>query len=118
MRVAIPRFGEEVAPCFEYSATVAIFTIKGKKVVEEKDFSLQSRDALDRFRLLRDQRVGTLICGGVQDSFEDLLLANGIRVISWVSGGVYELLELFIRGALSPGARSPQFRAAAPSVEK
>lgn len=105
MKVAVPRFGEDVAPCFEYSATIAIFTIRGKKIVDEKDYTLQSRDALDRFRLLRDQQVKTLICGGVQDVFEDLLRANGIYVISWVSGKVEELLEQFLEGLLLPRRR-------------
>ena len=103
MKVAIPRFGEEVAPCFEYSATIAIFTIEKRKVVKQTDFSLQSQEALDRVRLLRDQLVDTLICGGVQDSFEDLVSAIGIRVISWVSGNVDKLLEQYVRGELQPG---------------
>ena len=107
MKIAIPRFGEEVAPCFEYSATIAIFILRGKKIVDQMDFSLQSRDMLDRFRLLRDQKVKTLICGGVQDFYEDLLRANGIRVISWVTGNVEELLNQFLDGTLSPGSRPP-----------
>ena len=49
-------------------------------------------------RLLRDQEVDTIICGGVQDVFEDLVRASGIQVISWVSGSVDDLLELFLRG--------------------
>lgn len=104
MKVAIPRFGEKVAPCFEYSATIAIFTIKNRKVMEQIDFTLQSKEALDRVRLLHDQQVDTLICGGVQDSFEDLVLAKGIRVISWVSGNVGELIDLFVRGELLSGS--------------
>ena len=50
---------------------------------------------------LRDQGVGTLICGGLQSSFEDLLRAGGILVFSWVSGDVEELLELFLVGRLA-----------------
>ncbi len=110
MKVAIPRFGESVAPCFEYSATIAIFTIRRGKVVEQRDFVLRSREALDRFRLLRDQGVDTLICGGVQDFFEDMLTEHGIRVLSWVSGSVDDLLERFLKGTLEPGpgpARPP-----------
>jgi predicted Fe-Mo cluster-binding NifX family protein len=103
MKVAIPRFGESVAPCFEYSATVAIFTLRGRQIVSQVDFALQSHDPLDRLRLLRDQGVGTLICGGVQDRFEDLLEASGIRVISWVSGNVEELLEQYLDGRLCSG---------------
>jgi predicted Fe-Mo cluster-binding NifX family protein len=66
-------------------------------------FSLQSHQPLDRVRLLRDQGVGTLICGGVQSSLEDLMHAGGIRVLSWVSGTVEELLERFLQGRLVPG---------------
>lgn len=104
MKVAIPRFGEDVAPCFEYSATIAIFTITRRKVIDETDFTLQSREAFDRIRLLKDQEVDVLICGGVQDKFEDLLRAAGIRVISWVSGSVEDLLEQFIQETLVPGS--------------
>jgi predicted Fe-Mo cluster-binding NifX family protein len=100
VKVAIPRFGESVAPCFGYSATITIFTIRKGKVVDHADFCLQSREILDRVRLLRDQEVGTLICGGVQEPLEDVLRASGVRVISWVNGRVEELLECFLRGEL------------------
>ncbi len=103
MKIAIPRFGESVAPCFEYSATIAIYTVRGRKVIDQVDFRLQSHDPFDRVRLLRDQAVQTLICGGTQDRFEDLVRAHGIRVISWVSGNVEDLLDSFLQGTLQPG---------------
>ena len=103
MKVAIPRFGETVAPCFEYSATIAIFTLMGPEVAHERDFCLQSRDALDRLRLLRDQGVDLLICAGVQEFLQDALEEIGIRVVSWVNGTVDELLKDFIAGELAPG---------------
>jgi predicted Fe-Mo cluster-binding NifX family protein len=104
VRVAMPRLGEQVAPCFGYAATITIFTIGRGKLLDEVDFCLQSNDILDRFRLLRDQQVGTLICGGLEESLEDLLQANDVRVISWVSGRVDVLLECFLRGELVAGA--------------
>ena len=105
MRVAIPRMGEAVAPCFEYCATMAIFTISDRAVSDQIDFPLRSREPFDRVRLLRDQDVDTIICGGVQDHYEDALRASGIEVISWVSGSVDDLLQLFVRGQLVPGDR-------------
>lgn len=107
MIVAIPRFGEVVAPCFEFSATIALFTLAGRTVVEERDFCLQSRDALDRLRLLRDQNVDLLICGGVQEYFQDALEESGITVISWVSGSVDSLLTSFMDGELAPRPGGP-----------
>ena len=104
MKVAIPRMGETVAPCFGYCSTMAVFTIEDGAVVNQIDFPLQSREPFDRVRLLRDQDVAVIICGGVQDVHEDSLRANGIEVISWVSGNVDDLLQLLAHGQLVPGA--------------
>jgi len=106
VRVAIPRMGDAVAPCFEYCATMTIFTISDGGVADQMDFPLRSREPFDRVRLLRDQEGETVICGGVQEIYEDSLRAVGIRVISWVSGSVDDLLELFLRGQLVPGDES------------
>lgn len=111
-KVAIPRYGESVAPCFGHSLTVAIFIVVDGEVTEQIDFTLSSPREMDRLRLLRDQQVDTLICGGVQDRFEDLIRAHGIRVISWVSGRVEDLLDAFLAGELhakSSPAPSPGF---------
>lgn len=103
IKVAIPHYRDEIAPCFEASASITIFTIRRNKVIETTPFAIQSREALDRVRLLRDQGVTTLICGGLQSTFEDLLRASGIRVFSWVSGAVEDLLDLFLEGHLVSG---------------
>lgn len=97
--------GEWVAPCLEYCATMAIFTIEGGAIVDQHDVPLRSRDPFDRVRLLRDQHVDTIICGGVQEIYEDAMRASGIGVISWVSGSVDDLLDLFLHAQLVPGMR-------------
>jgi len=107
VKVAIPRMGETVAPCFEYCATMAIFNIAESGTVEQVDFPLQSREPFDRVRLLRDQKVDTVISGGMQAFYEDLLKASGFEVISWVSGFVGELLALYLRGELESGTELP-----------
>lgn len=114
MRVAIPRMGEMVAPCFEYCAVMAVFTIAANRVEDQVDFPLRSRDPFDRVRLLRDQRVDTLICGGMEEIYEDIVRASGFEVISWVSGPVEDLLRMYLGGQLVsgielPGATGPHF---------
>ena len=106
MKIAIPRVGEAVAPRLEYSATVAIVTVENGRVVDRLDFPIRSDESLDRIRLLRDQQVDIIICGGVQDVFEDMLRASGFEVISWVSGNIEDLLSLFLKGKLVTGRRS------------
>jgi predicted Fe-Mo cluster-binding NifX family protein len=96
--------GENVAPCFGYCAMMSLFTVQDDRVVEQVDLPLTSHEPLDRVRLLRDQHVAAIICGGVQDIYEKILRANGIEVISWVSGNVNDLLALYLRGQLVAGA--------------
>ena len=103
MIIAIPRLEESVAPCFEYGATITFFTVKGKQIIEQIDVPLKSRDPFDRVRLMKAKQVDTVICGGVQSVYEDLLEANDMQVISWVSGKVEELVALFLEGQLSSG---------------
>ena len=104
VKVAVPRMGENVAPCFEYCATMSVFTVEGGRVVDRIDFPLSSTEPLDRIRLLRDQNVSTIICGGVEATYESMVRAGGIEVIAWVSGTVDDLLELYLRGQLVEGS--------------
>jgi predicted Fe-Mo cluster-binding NifX family protein len=107
MKVAIPHHGEEVTPSFEYTAGITIYTVRKNKVIAQTDFALHSDQEFDRIRLLRDQGVAVLICSGIQDAHERLLLASGIRVISWISGKVKEVLNLFLQNKLIPGSARP-----------
>ena len=102
MKIAVPRFGEDVAPCFDYSVTIAVFTIQNNQIVDEKEFTLSSQWPVDRIRLLRDQQVDVLICGGIQDKFEDMVQGSGIETVSWVSGNVEHLIKRYLDGTLSP----------------
>jgi len=87
---------------------MAIFEVAESGAVELVDFPLQSREPFDRIRLLRDQKVDTVICGGMQAFHEDMLKAAGFEVISWVSGLVDDLLALYIQGELESGTELPR----------
>ena len=103
MKVALPRFGESIAPCFEHTATISIYLVVGQQIGERTDFKLTSTNPLDRVRLLKDQRVHTLICGGIEDRYQTMVEGLGIHVICWVSGEIGALLGRFLRGELDSG---------------
>ena len=91
-----------MAPCFGYCSLMSIYTVEGDRVVDRMDFPLTTDEPTDRIRLLRDQNVAVIVCGGVRDVFEQMVRANGIEVISWASGAVDDLLGLYLRGQLVP----------------
>ena len=104
MKVAIPHHEGEVTPCFESTAGITIYEVRKSRPVAQADFTLRSKEEFDRVRLLRDQGVSVLICSGIQDAHEGLLVASGIRVMSWVSGKADEVLHLFLQNKLVPGS--------------
>ena len=90
MRVAIPRMGESVAPCFEYCATMALFTISGSAVTDQIDFPLHSREPFDRVRLLRDQKIDTIIASPdivAADSYASTLFGLRPDDLAYVQAG-------------------------------
>lgn len=107
MRIAIPRMGEMIAPCFEHCSTMAVFWTDDAGRLDQIDYPLRSRDPFDRVRLLRDREVDCVICGAIQDIYEDVLRTSGFEVISWVSGFVEDLLTLYLRGHLESGVELP-----------
>ncbi len=96
-----------IAPCFEHCSTMAVFQTDPVGGLDQIDFPLRSRDPFDRVRLLRDREVDCVICGAIQDVYEDILRISGFEVISWVSGFVEDLLTLYLRGHLQSGAMLP-----------
>ncbi|MGK7313514.1 MAG: NifB/NifX family molybdenum-iron cluster-binding protein [Candidatus Longimicrobiales bacterium M2_2A_002] len=96
-----------IAPCFEHCSTMAVFQPDGVGGLDQVDYPLRSRDPFDRVRLLRDRGVDCVICGAIQDIYEDVLRTSGFEVISWVSGFVEDLLALYLRGGLEPGVELP-----------
>ncbi len=107
VRIAIPRMGEIIAPCFEHCATMAVFRVGTEGEIEQVDYPLRSREPFDRVRLLRDQEVDCVICGAVAGLYEDVLRTTGVEVISWVAGNVEDLLSLYLRGRLEAGVELP-----------
>jgi len=99
-KIAIPQFRGAVAPCFGYSLTIELITARDRQVLSRDRFTFSSDRAFDRIRLLRDQGVDTLICGGIQCAVETMVRASGIRVVAWVSGAVEEVLDRYLRGEL------------------
>lgn len=96
-----------IAPCFEHCSTMAVFWVAPNGELEQVDYPLRSKEPFDRVRLLRDRSVDCVICGAIQDLYEDVLRTTGIEVISWVSGFVEELLSLYLRGHLESGVELP-----------
>ncbi len=100
MIVAIPRFGEEIAPCFEAAEYFIVAVTDSGQIVSKETFRCVSSGGFSRIRLLKDKKIDTVICNGIKRFYRDVLTASGIEVIGNVSMTTSKVLKLFASGKL------------------
>ena len=99
--VAIPRYNEEVAPCFEAARTFVIIRLDDGRTVSQEVVQNTGCKGFGNLQLLRERGVNTLICNGIKVFYRDALVASNITVISDISDGIEAALERYVSGELS-----------------
>jgi len=96
--VAIPRFKDIVAPCFEVARYFVVAGFEDALEISRETIQCSGCEGFGRIALLRDHKVDTLICGGIKGFYRDLLVSSGIVVIPNMSGTIDELLRAHSAG--------------------
>lgn len=104
MNVAIPKFNETVAPCFEVARVFLISKVENGVTVDQRLFECTGCEGFGRVKLLQENAVDVVICGGIKGFYRDLLQSAGVTVIDNVTGDAADALTRFRNGQLSPVA--------------
>lgn len=101
MRVAIPEHQNRIAPVFDCckKVLVVLHDHEGDRLISGEDWSMLSRFA--RATRLKEMRVELLVCGGISGCLEILIRRNGIEVLPWKAGDVWEVLAALRTGTIS-----------------
>jgi predicted Fe-Mo cluster-binding NifX family protein len=101
MRVAIPEHQNRVAPVFDCcrKVLVVVHDLESDRLLVGEDWSALSRFA--RAYRLKMLRVELLVCGGISGCLETLVRRNGIDVLPWIAGDVWEVLAALRTGTIS-----------------
>jgi predicted Fe-Mo cluster-binding NifX family protein len=116
MKLAIPEFNGRVSPVFDCSRRLLVIdtAVQGQGRITIQDWT--GVDGVKRTERLLELGVNTLLCGGISSDLAGQIKASGIKVISWISGEVSEVLAAYQNGALPdpeltmPGCRRTRFR--------
>ena len=100
MKIALPQFGDSVAPRFEAASTFAIVTIANEAVESVQSVESAGPEGYRQVRLLQIHRVAVLICSGIKSACRDMLVASGIAVIPNVNGEIKGVLAQYLAGEL------------------
>jgi len=104
MRVAIPKWGEEVSPVLDAACTLLVVDSGAAGGNGRDEVALDGSCQAERATMILGLDVDVLICGAVSRGVEERLTDSGITVVSWIVGRVDDVLAAFENGDL-PGDR-------------
>jgi predicted Fe-Mo cluster-binding NifX family protein len=102
VKVAVPRFDQAIAPCFEAAGHFLIATVENGKVVSAEVAHCAGPEGYRRVRLLQIHRADMVVCNGIKGCYRDMLAGSGVTVIANVTGLADEALNRLAGGELSP----------------
>ncbi|WP_457553393.1 NifB/NifX family molybdenum-iron cluster-binding protein [Desulfobacula sp.] len=97
MKLAITIWGNRVSPVFDAAATLLVVYIKNRMIIKKSYTSFDPESPLDLIKELKKMQVPILICGAISTKPADLIVNNDIKLISFVTGNAFKLIENFAR---------------------
>lgn len=105
--IAFSVWGNQLSPVFESSFWIYIVEIQKGKIVSQKTCPLNTQFPTARINTLLDRGVDLLICGAISNSYLKMIEAQGIEVISFISGKFPQVFQAFLEGNLSRKCKMP-----------
>jgi len=112
-RIAIPVFKKKVSPVFDTCTRVVLVDIENNREVDRKELYLDSLSLTERIALLLKSGVSVVICGGVSDVMENMIVGKKIDLIGNITGEIVTVLKAYLAGELNrphfqlPGYHEP-----------
>lgn len=94
-RIAIPIFMMRVSPVFDSCTRLLLVDFKNDREVERREIYLDALSLTERITILRKTGVTAVICGGISDVMESMLLNAEIELIGNISGKITQVLEAY-----------------------
>jgi len=105
LKVAVPAFGNRVAPRLECAGLLLVADIRDGQMAERKSYPLWQPSLHALLGLLLSLGVEVVICGGISGFMARHLQAAGIKVFANIMGDVNSALGMFAKGDLRQGWR-------------
>jgi predicted Fe-Mo cluster-binding NifX family protein len=102
MRVALPVFGNGIAPRFCFAREVLVVDLAGGRETGRRYVMFGPEHGPQRIRTLRDHGVRVLLCSGFNRHLLPLAQQSGIDVVWGLQGEVDNLIRSYQKGDLEP----------------
>jgi predicted Fe-Mo cluster-binding NifX family protein len=98
MKVALTVWEKRISPVFDSAAMLLIAEIENSEVTAKYTEPFNPEMPSQLAMSLNVQDVDTLICGAISEVPADMIEAEGIKLIPFISGDVYEILNFYAKG--------------------
>ncbi len=100
MRTAIPVWGSQLSPVFDFAQRILVVESERGREVLRFARDLPKESISFRSERLRDLGVDVLICGAVSNPLAKMITGSGITLVPWKCGPAEEVLEAYFSGSL------------------
>jgi len=106
MKLAVMLYGRRVSPRFGYSQRALIVDMEDRHEIHRRKVAFKGCDPEQIPELLANEGVKLVICGGMNDCFQELFQERGIAVIWGIIGDAADVLAAYRADKLVPGMGS------------
>lgn len=92
MKIGIPLFGKRVSPHFATAPEFLVVLVEGQTVYSTSRLDFSRVSLTEKKRKIRDMRIETLFCGGIDNETKEWFEQRGIRVIGNTMGEATEVV--------------------------
>jgi predicted Fe-Mo cluster-binding NifX family protein len=103
MKTAFAYWDNRIAPVFDIARQIHVVeTESGRIVAETKEVMANDLPVKKVFRMV-ELGVSALVCGAISRPLHSMVVASGIRVISFVAGDLRKVINAWLDGNLESG---------------
>jgi predicted Fe-Mo cluster-binding NifX family protein len=92
-RIAMPVWMGRVSPVFDSARKLLVVHVIGAREVARTVIMIDELTAPLRVRILTASGIDALVCGAISRNLANMISAGGIKVYSFVTGDVEEVLR-------------------------
>lgn len=101
MKVALSTWKNCISTVFDAADQLLILEPEGANGYKRTSFKLPAVNLKERVKKMKEHQIDVLICGAISMPLENLLIASGIEVYSFVRGPVEEVIAAYQNGNLN-----------------
>lgn len=103
-KILIPLYADQVAPRFDLATEVSIVSMTDDgRTLERKTAVLPRASAEQLCHLILLEKIGTVVCGGIEDEYYQYLKWKNVTVLDSVIGSYKEVIKRLEAGTLQAG---------------